>query len=74
MPGVAPLGAVSHRFNFLIFLINVKGKPGKVKKTKNRLKGEGRSGTYLTHVCRLPWSIEYVERSTSTADESDSVG
>ena len=30
--------------------------------SKNRLKRGERSNTYLTHVCKLPWSVQSLER------------
>ena len=42
-----------------IHIINVKGQSGKVKKL---LKRRERNNTYLTHVCRLLWSIECLEK------------
>ena len=48
-------------FVFIILIINVKRKPGKVKRQKNWLKRGERSDTYLTHV-RLPQSVQGLER------------
>ena len=55
----------------------IKGKPGKMKRQKNRLKSGERSDAYLTQICRFPRSIarasvertdRKLERSASTVD------
>ena len=43
-------------------IIEVKGKPGKMKRQKKKLKRGERTDTYLMLVCRLLQSIERLER------------
>ena len=45
-----------------ISIYKCKKKTWKDEKTKDRLKGEERSDTYLIHVCSLPQSEESLER------------
>ena len=49
-------------FLLWIFMTDVKGKPGKVKRQNKCLNRVERSDTYLIHVCRLPWRVERLER------------
>ena len=45
-----------------MYILDVKGKPLKVKRQENALKRGEKSDNYLIHVCSLLWSLENQEK------------
>ena len=56
-----------------LYVINTRGKLGKVKGQENWLQRDERSDTYLAHVCRLSQSLESLERTDKKPELSANI-